>query len=108
MVLLHSCKSPTKSAGSWDIQAAHLLSMPINPESLSYGWTYLVVWIESIVSALSTVVIASSFITFMCIFVVVCSTFCLTILLGLGFRVVHLDMKLVRFESNIPFCNIFL
>ena len=67
MVLLNSCKPPTKSVGVWHIQADHLLSMPINPEPLSHGWIILAVWIESIISALSTVNIKSIFIA-LCVY----------------------------------------
>ena len=74
--------------------------MAINPESLSHGWTVLAVWIESIVSALSTVDIASIFIAFMCVFVVALSTFCLTMLVGLSFFIFHLDVELVIFVSQ--------
>ena len=41
VVLLHSCKSSTKSTRICDIHAEHLLSIPINPESVSHWWIAL-------------------------------------------------------------------
>ena len=55
MVLLRSCNSPAKSAVLYDIQAEHLLSMPIMTDSVSYCWMGLVVRAAGVDSTLNTV-----------------------------------------------------
>ena len=84
MALLYSCKYPTKFAGLCDMQAEHMMSVPIMPKSVSHCWIVLAVRAVENDYDLNTAFIASRSIALISTIVVVLSILCLVLRQRLG------------------------